>query len=413
MARLTGTMERLTGLLGQAEDPNVIEGMGQAPRGQGGRIHGMSTGEDDFKNAVDWMFGAPGAQLPTPQLRSPKFIYEALTGDFAWQDRFNSDLVMLATASPATLPGLAVDAMNRVIISLWDGLAMYRWFEQIVAVQPNDGSLQDMNWVQFGGLSNLPVVPDGGDYTELDTDDSKETDAVVKHGGYVGVTRKMLRNSDIARIQAVPRQLTVAAVRTRSSNIATIFTSNSGVGPTLDQDSTALFHSDHGNVDTTAFSFAAWKAARIECYKQTELNSGKRQGLWPKFWLGPADLYDEALNIFGYGAGPGGEPGTAENDVNPYAQTRPGDPRPIPLSVPEFTDTNDWAYIADPMLAPVIQMSYSVAPGGRSHPLPELFSVSSELAGLMFTNDTMPIKVRDEYWYGPATYRGIGKRNVT
>jgi hypothetical protein len=103
---------------------------------------------------------------------------------------------------------------------------------------------------------------------------------------------------------------------------------------------------------------------------------------------------------------------TAFQDVNPYAQDRPGDPRPIPIAVPEFTDTGDWAYIVDPKIAPVICMAYASSPGGRSHPAPELFTVTSPLAGLIFTNDTIPIKIRDWFAYGVATYRGIGKRNV-
>ena len=135
--------------------------------------------------------------------------------------------------------------------------------------------------------------------------------------------------------------------------------------------------------------------------------------LWPKFWLGPADLYDTALIDFGYGAGPGGYTGTPNNDVNPYAQSRPGDPRPEVIAVPEWTDTGDWAYITDPVLNPVICMAYANNPAGaRSHPAPELFTVTSPTAGLLFTNDTLPIKVRDYFAYGVATWRGIGKRNV-
>jgi hypothetical protein len=57
-------------------------------------------------------------------------------------------------------------------------------------------------------------------------------------------------------------------------------------------------------------------------------------------------------------------------------------------------------------------MSYSQNPGGRNHPAPELFAVVSETSGLMFTNDTLPIKVRDEFAVGVNGWRGIGKRNV-
>jgi hypothetical protein len=144
-----------------------------------------------------------------------------------------------------------------------------------------------------------------------------------------------------------------------------------------------------------------------------ELGNAKRLGLFPKFCLTPIDLFDDALVVFGYGAGPGGYPATPNNDVNPYAESRPGgDDRPVPVKVPEWTDVNDWAYLVDPRIFPVIQMSYAQSPGGGRHPAPELFSVASPTSGLMFSNDVLPVKVRDWFAYGVSTWRGIGKRNV-
>ena len=89
-----------------------------------------------------------------------------------------------------------------------------------------------------------------------------------------------------------------------------------------------------------------------------------------------------------------------------------GDPRPIPIVVPEWTDATDWAQIVDPRLHPVIQMAYASAPQGGLHALPEIYEVRSETAGLMFTNDTLPIKIRDWWAYGVATHVGVGKNNV-
>ncbi len=391
-------------------EQNVVQLGGSPPRQ---RISGMRHASEDVNQAVGWIFGAPDAQTPEPRLRNSAELYRLLTGDIHWRGIFDP-AEALATATVTTLSDLAVNAMNKVIIATWDTMASYRWYELVTVVQPNDGSLQDMAWISFGGIANLPVVAEGAAYTEATVADTKEADSFVKYGAYVGITRKMLRNSEIARIQAVPKALAVSAVRTREALIAGLFTSNSGAGPTLDDDSVALFHTaSHANLLTTAFSYAAWSAARLECYKLTEAGSSKRLGFWPKFWLGPADLYDSALEIFGYGAGPGGKPGTGDNNVNPFGESRPGDPRPVPLAVPSFTDANDWAYLVDPNIQPIIQMSYSQNPGGSTHPMPELFSVVNETAGLMFSNDTMPIKVRDEFAYGVSTYRGIGKRNVT
>lgn len=386
-------------------------GLGLAPRdlaGQGQAITGQ-TDLERFAPTVDWLFGVEGAELPDPQFRRADFIYTALTGDWEWHGVFDRGRAMLASASPVTLPDLAVNAMNKVVETQFSRLRYWRWYELVTRVAPNDGSLQNMQWITYGGTGNLPLVEDGQPYTEGQLGDERETDAYEKRGRYVGITRKMLKNSDIQRIQAVPVALATDAVRTRSAKIAGIFTANSGVGPTLDQDSVALFNAAHNNVAATALGTdtTAWEAASQECFDQTEINSGKKIALFAKYNLVPSALYFQALKNFGYGDG---NPTT----YNPFAVSdrSPEDPRPVVLAIPDWTDATDWAYLADPNIWPVIMMSYSQSPGGNQHPLPELFAVTSEVSGLMFTNDTMPIKVRDEWAAGVNGYRGIGKRNV-
>lgn len=386
---------------------------GLPPRGNG-HIALLSNEQDKMQAAVDWMFGVQKAQTPDWQLRDPAFLYRALTGDVGFHGVFDPDRVLFGGADTTTLANMAVNAMNKVIIEQWSALTYYRWYELITKVEPNDGSVQDMQWISFGGIGDLPVVDEKASYNELDVDDAKESDSFKKYGGYVGITLEMFRNSQIQQMQAVPRALANAAVRTRSSKIAAIFTVNSGVGPTLDQDSVALFHAvSHVNLLTTALGTdtAAWIAVANAIFKHTEINSGKRLGIFPRFCLVPVDLYFQALANFGYGQG---NPTT----FNPFTQDANGrlhtteDPRPVPLVVPEWTDATDWAAITDPMLHPVIHMSYAQNPGGGSHPAPETFVSGEARAGLLFTNDTMPIKIRDWFAYGVSTYRGIHKNNV-
>ncbi|MGD2079026.1 MAG: hypothetical protein PVH18_11630 [Chloroflexota bacterium] len=394
--------------LSRLTEQNVIAMYGGPPRG-GTAIH-MKTGLEEVENAVHWLFGAQEAQTPEPQLRRMDSVYHILTGDYEFHGVFRPDRVRLASANTTTLAGMAVNAMNKVVQAQLALLTHYRWYERIVVPTPNDGSLHDMQWISFGGIDTLPVVTEGGAYDELTTDDVKEADSFAKYGGYVGITREMIKNSDIQRIQAVPRALAAASVKTRSSKIAAIFTVNSGQGPVLDQDSKELFKSDdsHGNYATTALgtSATAWRAAAIECFKHTEVNSGNRIGVFPKYCLVPPDLYHQALAIFGYGDG-------LPTSYIPEAQDRgQADPRPVPIAVPDWTDATDWAYIADPMVWPVIHMSFSADPSGRSFPAPELWAATSETGGLLFSSDVLPIKVRDEFAYGVNGYRGIGKRVV-
>lgn len=375
----------------------------------------MVTQRDLFQNAWDWMFGAP-VEMPKPGLRTLADVYTAMTGDINFWGNFNPEYAQFAEANSTTLPGMAVNALNKVIKVHYDNMSTYRWFENIVEVVAHDGTTQDIQLIYVDGLANLPTVSEGGAYTEATPGDSKESMGFSKKGRYVGITLEMIRKSDILRLRAIPKNLVLAAVRTRSAAVAGIFTQASGTGPTLADDSTVLFHSNHGNLMTTAFSAAAWATMRQKIWRQTVPGTSAPLGLWPKFCLVPIDLFDTAMTTFGYGAGANmvGTPnsaGTAQTG-NLYGENRAGDPRPVPLAVPEWTDANDWAAITDYAVHAPIQMAYAAAPGGNNHPMPEIYSVNSETSGLMFTNDTMPIKVRDWFAFGVSTYMGVGKSNV-
>jgi hypothetical protein len=375
----------------------------------------MSTPHERVQSALNWVFGAREEPLPVPSMRSIRELYQAITGDYEWRGAFSPAWSQLSAASTTTLAGMVVNAFNKVVRMHYDNMATYRWYERIVDVAPHDGTTHDVQLIMVDGLANLPTVTEGAAYTEATVGDSKESLSFTKHGHYVGITLETIRRSDIQRIQAIPRAFVQASVRTRSAAIAAIFTTASGTGPTLADDSTALFHSNHGNLGTAAFNAAAWAAARTRIWEQQIPGASKPLGLWPTFILVPIELYDDALAEFGYGTGDVGKPSTAgtAQTVNPYGESRLGDPRPVPIPVPEWTDATDWAYMVDPRLHPVIHMAYANAPQGGQHPMPEIYEVASESSGLMFTHDTLPVKVRDWWGYGLATYTGIGKNNVT
>ncbi len=388
-------------------EANVIN-MGERPFTYSGNIT-TTTPLEGARNAIDWFFGVDGAEIPKLNMRRFDQLYVALTGDTMFRGAYDQTNVMLSGASPVTLPNMAVDAMNKIVAAQFTRLRYYRWYELIAVVAPNDGSLHDAKWIVYGGTGDLPVVADGAAYTEGQIGDNKETAAFEKRGRFVGITRKMIKNSDIVKIRAVPIALANDSVRTRSAQVASIFTQNSGVGPTL-SDGNALFHASRSNVATTAYGTdtTAWQAASEECFGHNEVGGNSKViGSFAKYNLVPKELYFQALTNFGYGDG---NPTT----YNPFAtpDRSPEDPRPVVLAVPDFTDATDWAYVADPNIWPVVQMTYSQAPGGNAHPQPELFVAPEANAGLMFTNDKMPVKVRDEYAIGVNGGAGVGKRNV-
>lgn len=377
-------------------------------------IRAMKTAEERVQEAIDWAFGLQAAEAPPPSYRNVRDLYLAMTGDWEFYGRMVPERVELA-ATTTTLPGMAANALNKVVAMHYQNMTAWRWFEQIVDVVAHDGSTQDVQLIMVDGVANLSTVGEGQSYTELPVGDSRESMPFAKRGNYVGITLEMFRRSDIARMQAIPKVLMAASLRTRSAAIASLFTDNGGGGPILADDGKALFHADHGNVDTAAFSAAAWAAARKRVWSQPIPGTDKPLALWPSFCLVPIDLYDTALSVFGYGTGDVGKPtaaGTAQ-EPNPYGDGRPGDPRPVPVVVPDWSDTNDWACVVDPRLHPVICMAYANAPQGGRHALPEFYAGDTERSGLLFERDLLPVKVRDWWGYGVATYVGIAKNNVS
>ncbi len=377
-------------------------------------ITGMRSAEDRAQDIMDWMVGLSSAPMPAPNMRGVRDLYLAMTGDYEFHGKFIPTQAQFANATTSNLPGLAANALNKVILQYYESMATWRWYEPLVSVLPHDGTTQDIQMIMVDGVANLSSVSEGAAYTELSVGDSKESLAFSKKGNYVGITLEMFRRSEIGKMQAIPRAMAMASLRTRSAAIAAIFTANSGAGPTLADDSTALFHSNHGNLATVAFSSGEWAAARKRIWSQTVPGTSKKFGMWPTFVLVPIDLYDTALETFGFGTGDVGKPngaGTAQTP-NPYGGSRPGDPRPIPVAVPDWSDATDWAYMVDPRLHAVIHMAYASAPQGNVHAMPEFFAATQENNGLMFTNDTLAVKVRDWWGYGVSGYVGIGKNNV-
>ena len=76
------------------------------------------------------------------------------------------------------------------------------------------------------------------------------------------------------------------------------------------------------------------------------------------------------------------------------------------ITVPEWTDANNWAAAADPAQLQGVCIGYRF---GR---VPELFVADDGLTGSMFTNDEMRIKGRFVVAVGIGDWRALHKSNV-
>lgn len=343
-----------------------------------------------------WGLPVPDSASSIPRLRSFRDFYILTTGDAEMRGAFVPERVQLANATTTTMAELTRNVMNKAIAYRWEtlGKAGYLWWEKICHHEDFE-TLQQVSWVSVGGFGDLPDVAEGAAYQELTWDDARETADWAKMGGYIGLTLEMIDRDQSQRIRAIPSALATAALRTLSGKVSSIFTANSGVGPTL-ADGLALFHTSHGNLGTSALSAAAWEAAIAAMFKQTEVNSGKRLGIRPRYLLVPIELEKTALQL-------------VASDVEPttnayYANVRAG--TASVLVPPEWTDDNDWAAAADPEILPGIGIGYRF---GR---VPEVFIADGELLGSMFTHDELRLKVRFLVAVGVINHRALYKANV-
>lgn len=369
------------------------------------QVSGMLDGLDRVTEAFEALVEGRNPKSGVRPLSGVREAYLLLSGDYEMTGRFWEERVQLANVNSTTMANIVANVLNKIVVNEFQKYP--RWWAPIVRIE-NLSTLQQVKFINLGGIGSLPAVAEGAAYTELTWDDGAEVADWQKRGGYLGLTLEAMDKDDVGRLRNAPRALAQAAWLTLGKSVSAIFTANSGVGPAM-SDGLALFHSSHGNLGTTALSTSSWPAAKLAMRKQTELNSGERLGglTAPKHLLVPPDLENTALTVLASE----NLPGQANWDVNPEAEgntfeARMNAARRKIIVVDLWTDTSDWAAVADPQLYPTIGVAF------RYGETPEIFSVASPASGLMFTNDVMPVKVRWFYATAPMDYRGLYKANV-
>ncbi len=288
----------------------------------------------------------------------------------------------------------------------------HRWFESIVTTEEVD-TIDDATLARFYGTSTLSRVEEGAAYTELFLQDEEETAVFHKRGNYIAVTLEHIMKDKTNQIRSIPTRLANAWFNTLSSQTAAVFTINAGIGPTL-SDTGALFNATaattgggHANLLTTALDFTPWDAANIAMMGQTDqpLGVGEKVLIESKYLLVPINLRTQGLTVRNTQY----LPGSPNNDINPYYQQFDV------ITVPSWTDTNNWAAVADPTRYPAI---YHIFPRGNR--TPQIFTADNQEAGALFTNDEFRFKVRMMTYEQSATdncspvadFRPLHKSNV-
>ena len=405
-AELTAAIDDARRLVAELTGGAGVMGLGAARH--------MFSSADQLQAAVDDLLGAPrevGAEaLHVARLSGIRELYHGMTGDYDYHGGFYAERARFATTADFT--GLVKNALNKIVVNQWDklGRAGYDWWMR-VSTQEHFESLNAITGTLIGTVGTLPVVAERGEYTELNVGDSPETASFVKYGGYIPLTLELIDRDETRKLKAYPRELANAGLRRISGLVAAVFTDNTAVGPTM-ADTGALFNATavttaggHKNLLTTALAAAEWEVVSTAVYNQPMLiknaagiyGTGPKQAVNPKFCLVPRALQLTAMKIL-YPA--------LENLANIYSDNlQRGQPGDV-VTVPEWTDADDWAAVCDPDIAPAIYV------GERFGMVPEIFIAGDELSPAVFMNDEHRLKVRHFCAVWVNDFRPLHKSNV-
>ncbi len=390
-------IESARALVGALQAPGIIQGPGSSA------ITGMITGEERLQAAVDDLFEAPRDEAlknaRVERLSGIRELYVGLTGDTSLTGGYYKDQARFATT--ATMPNLIKNAMNKIIKDQANllGQAGYTWWRPIVRVEHFD-NLNQITGTFVSEIGSLPSVAEGAEYAELPVTDVAEVGNWTKYGGYLPLTMELIDRDNLGKLKSYPRKMTTAAIRSLSGAIAGIFSANTGAGPQM-ADGVSVFHASHANLGTAALSSAEWENACRAVYNQNLLvasgQTAPRLAIDPRYLLVPRALRLAAYQIL-YPQ--------MERASNIFTQNmQQGQPGDV-ITVPDWTDANDWAVVCDPTLAPAIYV------GERFGLTPEIFVSGDPTSPAMFSNDETRLKVRFFVSVFVADYRPMYKENV-
>lgn len=288
------------------------------------------------------------------------------------------------------------DVMHKRIVELYQGSKWMDWTKLATTFPVPD--FRDQKLIQVGEFASLPTVSEGAPYQALTSPgDVQETYNVDKRGGTEDYTFEMAKNDDLRALVTIPQRLARIAAYTLYATIFDGIVAN----PTLSQDSTALFHADHGNTGTTALSQAGLATTRQKMRDQAAYGDTDRKlGLIQKYLLVPNELEELAYQL------------ATSNVAVPSTPAGPSDTPNIhrglePIVVDRWTDATDWYTTCDPADHPLIEVGFL---DGKQDP--ELFVQDDPTSGSAFSADKVTWKLRHTWGYSVVDFRGFQRMVV-
>lgn len=286
------------------------------------------------------------------------------------------------------------NVMNKALLAGWEET------EETWSIWCRQGTLPDFKQgsrTNISAFSDLEIVYENGEYKYGTFSDLKETIQLVTYGKLFNISRQALANDDLNSLSRIPMAMGRAANRTVGDQAYNILTQAAGLGPTLNQDATALFDAaGHSNYYTGAGapSVSTVDAMITAMALQTDPSGNAILNINPKYLLVPKALRATAEVLMAATLNP------AEGTTTSF--TEPNSVRGVAQVVSDArldaASTTAWYMLADQNMHDTVEIAFL---NGQSTPYTESRDG--------WTSDGVEFKVRIDAAAAALDFRGIQK----
>jgi hypothetical protein len=293
-------------------------------------------------------------------------------------------------ASATAFPVALENVMHKTLLARY---AVYpiTW-RRFCAVKPAS-DFRAQNYYRNGLFGALDPLNELGEFQFRGIPDSEKVSLTVATcGNRIALSRKAMVNDDMGAFTDLAARFGDASAYSVEAAVYATLLLNSGLGPTMPYDSTAMFDASHGNITTgAAMSAAAFDLDRVAMGIQTDPSGKRILNLNPSVLVVPKAL-----------GGPAAVINRSEYDPDNLVSGSKAVNRPN-VAFKLFQDVVDVPYLsgtrryifADPQVAPCLGVAFLE---GQEAPLME--------TRLGWEIDGMEWKVRLDYGVGGLDHRG-------
>ncbi|MCP5158802.1 MAG: Clp protease ClpP [Gammaproteobacteria bacterium] len=311
-------------------------------------------GHADFVQAAsDALAARMGANLKKAHPAARDFQNTSLTGmaalclNAAGQNPIGMSRPQLVKAAMTTsdFPHLLSAMANKSLTDRFEELSQQHRALCDRADLPDFKTHQAVN-VSF--LPGLELKREAGEIKYAALSDGAESYKLATYARGLTLSREAIINDDLQAFASLIHSAAHASSRLERDLVFGVLTANAAMS-----DSTALFHADHGNLDTSsaAVAIAGLNKARVLMRKQQD-SSGGFVLTQPKYIVCPVAVEGDADAVI------------TSVSYRPASDTEQTTPKWVSqlavVSDPrlDLVDADDWYLLSDPHVAPVLRLAY-------------------------------------------------------